>query len=206
MMAVVDDGGCTDAGQPGQIPPVVALNFLTGPPHRDSANLFLCLRPAMSSLDDPASQNRLSASLEKLRIEQDERDTMPEKRDQHERNAHDGQIAEGSSQRHHPGALHKHEGYGFRPLSGISTPMYVSKAVKNPETKLDSPLPDANGLGWPGEQPACLRARLPDCSLTAYQSKVHAPAPERDTRRTRGTREEAVGRSAHYPRMHRGGS
>ena len=37
-----------------------------------------------------------------------------------------------------------HEGYGFRPTSGSSTP--PQNAVRN-----DSPLPDRNGLGWPGE-------------------------------------------------------
>lgn len=36
-----------------------------------------------------------------------------------------------------------HEGYGFRPASGTSTPT-VERAI-------DSPLPDRNGLGWPGE-------------------------------------------------------
>lgn len=39
--------------------------------------------------------------------------------------------------------LRLHEGYGFRPASGASTP-----AV---ERVADSPLPDRNGLGWPGE-------------------------------------------------------
>jgi GTP cyclohydrolase IA len=38
-----------------------------------------------------------------------------------------------------------HEGYGFRPASGSSTP--VSDAARN----VGSPLPDPNGLGWPGE-------------------------------------------------------
>jgi hypothetical protein len=37
-----------------------------------------------------------------------------------------------------------HEGYGFRSASGGSTP---PKAVRN----IDTPLPDRNGLGWPGE-------------------------------------------------------
>lgn len=36
-----------------------------------------------------------------------------------------------------------HEGYGFRPASGTATPS-VERAI-------DSPLPDRNGLGWPGE-------------------------------------------------------
>jgi hypothetical protein len=38
-----------------------------------------------------------------------------------------------------------HEGYGFRPASGGSTPPHsVARSV-------DSPLPDQHGLGWPGE-------------------------------------------------------
>jgi hypothetical protein len=37
-----------------------------------------------------------------------------------------------------------HEGYGFRPASGSSTP--PSNAVRT----IDSPLPDRHGLGWPG--------------------------------------------------------
>lgn len=37
-----------------------------------------------------------------------------------------------------------HEGYGFRPPSGASTPpTNITRAV-------DSPLPDRHGLGWPG--------------------------------------------------------
>jgi len=35
-----------------------------------------------------------------------------------------------------------HEGYGFRPASGASTP---------PTRSVDSPLPDRNGLGWPAK-------------------------------------------------------
>ena len=37
---------------------------------------------------------------------------------------------------------HVHEGYGFRPASGVSTPVSVGGT--------SSPLPDPNGLGWPG--------------------------------------------------------
>lgn len=40
-----------------------------------------------------------------------------------------------------------HEGYGFRPTSGASTPPRVI-ATHGPE----SPLPDPNGLGWPGRR------------------------------------------------------
>lgn len=42
---------------------------------------------------------------------------------------------------------HVREGYGFRPPSGHSTPLLASTSGKG----ADSPLPDPNGLGWPGE-------------------------------------------------------
>lgn len=41
---------------------------------------------------------------------------------------------------------HLRDGYGFRPASGISTP------VIGTEKSHGSPLPDTNGLGWPGKQ------------------------------------------------------
>lgn len=46
-------------------------------------------------------------------------------------------------------ACHPHvrDGYGFRPASGISTPVIPSQ----PALGTSSPLPDPNGLGWPGE-------------------------------------------------------
>ena len=96
------------------------------------------------SLDDPASQTRLSESLQKLKIAQDERDAIPEE----PRDADPSSPQTDGAPRHgaHP---HRHEGYGFRPLSGIATPMYSSKAVAMPRTA--SPLVDQNGLGWPGE-------------------------------------------------------
>ncbi len=126
---------------------------LFGPAHRNKLH-FACVNLfplAIMSFEDPATQDRLSTSLEKLRVEQDERDEIAGEPGQ---NTHD-ERGEGSSQRH-VDALHKREGYGFRPRSGISTPMYTSKAAT--AIKAGSPLPDANGLGWPGEQ---LLAPLP---------------------------------------------
>lgn len=41
---------------------------------------------------------------------------------------------------------HAREGYGFRPASGTSTPLKASRSG----TEAGSPLPDPNGLGWPG--------------------------------------------------------
>lgn len=43
---------------------------------------------------------------------------------------------------------HVREGYGFRPPSGVSTPLTTG-------AESGSPLPDPNGLGWPGT-PSCL--------------------------------------------------
>jgi len=39
---------------------------------------------------------------------------------------------------------HPHDGYGFRPPSGVSTPL-------TNEAGTSSPLPDPNGLGWPAK-------------------------------------------------------
>lgn len=41
-----------------------------------------------------------------------------------------------------------HDGYGFRPPSGVSTP--IAPPDRN------SPLPDVNGLGWPGRSSSLL--------------------------------------------------
>ena len=47
-----------------------------------------------------------------------------------------------------PTALSPHvrEGYGFRPTSGISTPV-----VSSVQVGMGGLIPDPNGLGWPGE-------------------------------------------------------
>ena len=41
---------------------------------------------------------------------------------------------------------HVYEGYGFRPSSGVATPLNNPP----PPAGSNSPLPDPNGLGWPG--------------------------------------------------------
>lgn len=41
---------------------------------------------------------------------------------------------------------HVREGYGFRPASGISTPV-----VSSVQVGMNGLIPDPNGLGWPGE-------------------------------------------------------
>lgn len=40
---------------------------------------------------------------------------------------------------------HIRDGYGFRPTSGVSTPLSTHNADE------PTPLPDPNGLGWPGK-------------------------------------------------------
>lgn len=44
---------------------------------------------------------------------------------------------------------HVRDGYGFRPPSGVSTPL-TNAAERG------SPLPDPNGLGWPGTLPSTI--------------------------------------------------
>ena len=101
------------------------------------------------SLDDPASQDHLSDSLHRLKLAQDQRDAVP---DQPLPDA-DSPRAEASAAaaRHGGPSPQIREGYGFRPLSGISTPLYTSKAV----ARVGTPLVDSNGLGWPGEHAPC---------------------------------------------------
>ncbi|KAH9899790.1 GTP cyclohydrolase I [Cubamyces lactineus] len=103
------------------------------------------------SLDDPAGQHRLSASLEKLKMVRDEGSSSGSGQNLNGHDAHphdESALADGpSSQRPlaNPRIL---EGLGFRPTSGISTPQYSSRPVGKAAT---SPLPDANGLGWPAK-------------------------------------------------------
>jgi GTP cyclohydrolase I len=74
-----------------------------------------------------------------------------------------------------PKTPHDGYGYGFRPLSGMSSP-------RIPPDR-NSPLPDVNGLGWPGQftfsshplrPPASRSPRLPSPNPT---SKVHPLSP-----------------------------
>ena len=45
-----------------------------------------------------------------------------------------------------PAHQHVHEGYGFRPGSGVTTPQIDGTS----DRQVKSPIPDAYGLGWPG--------------------------------------------------------
>jgi GTP cyclohydrolase IA len=58
---------------------------------------------------------------------------------------------------------HIHEGYGFRPTSGASTPL---TAASHDAAGTASPLPDPNGLGWPGNIASSLIRR--SASLTFW--------------------------------------
>src|SRR5258708_8818850 len=58
--------------------------------------------------------------------------------------AHAAHAAHSAHAAHpHP---HIHEGYGFRPSSGASTPQ-IDGTYERP---VKGPIPDAYGLGWPG--------------------------------------------------------
>ncbi|PIL37229.1 hypothetical protein GSI_00922 [Ganoderma sinense ZZ0214-1] len=96
------------------------------------------------SLDDPASQNHLSERLQTFKLQQDSHHTIAEEPEEY---GQDG-LGEGSSSgSRQVGPLHRHEGYGFRAPSGLSTPAYPSKAVAN----VVNALPDEHGLGWPAK-------------------------------------------------------
>ncbi|THH08123.1 hypothetical protein EW145_g2920 [Phellinidium pouzarii] len=63
---------------------------------------------------------------------------LPEQIEQLERGSASTSTLLNAEQRHV-----QREGYGFRPLSGSSTPLMAKGA--------QSPLPDPNGLGWPAK-------------------------------------------------------
>lgn len=96
------------------------------------------------SLDDPASRNHLSERLQTFKLQQDSRSTIAEEPEEY---GQDHGLGEGSSSGlRQVGLALKHEGYGFRFPSGLSTPAYPSRAVP---TAVNA-LPDEHGLGWPG--------------------------------------------------------
>jgi hypothetical protein len=97
------------------------------------------------------------------------------------------------------------EGFGFRPQSGTSTPVTTVSTA--------SPLPDPNGLGWPGEPPShavtcltqpgtrALTTPPPRCKCVA--SQINCVQIERDPcRACRARAEDGLGRADH-PRMYR---
>lgn len=121
--------------------------------------------PPTMSFDDPDSQHQLSTSLEKLKMAQDdEHSAAPNGAHAHPHEEHSESEThpDGPSSSQHPplqlATPRLRDGLGFRPASGISTPQYSSRAVA--VGKASSPLPDSNGLGWPGQDFPPL-ARLP---------------------------------------------
>lgn len=75
----------------------------------------------------PSHHDLLADSLTKLEISQSTAKMNP-----------------GEEEKGHLCNLRVHEGYGFRPPSGISTPDSPTTVAS------DNLVPDPNGLGWPG--------------------------------------------------------
>jgi GTP cyclohydrolase I len=78
------------------------------------------------------------------------------------------------------------DGYGFRPVSGFSSPSAPAPQDRN------SPLPDVNGLGWPGGFSSFFLSFLPLTShihppITAKStlSRLNASPAEKAARQTR---------------------
>ena len=88
------------------------------------------------------------------------------------------------------------DGYGFRPPSGVTSPCA-------PPADRNSPLPDVNGLGWPGRSSLLLVIPIP---LTPLLSKGYPLSSQRFSRRECGSPDQTRRGGAHRPRMHRRGS
>lgn len=102
---------------------------------------------APTPVDDATHSALLSDSLKRLQLKEQVPSSLVESTgaDQPEE---DAEQAGTSGPRNQHFTLH--EGYGFRPVSGPQTPMNGT----GPAAVLagtSSPLPDPNGLGWPGE-------------------------------------------------------
>lgn len=97
-----------------------------------------------TSLDDHLSHGTLlSDSLERLQLQSSD---VTQNGDTYDNKiGSEPRLSSPSSKSYRLITSVVHEGYGFRPASGGSTP---PKPVGHGP---DSPLPDRNGLGWPGE-------------------------------------------------------
>lgn len=82
-------------------------------------------------MDASAHSSALSDSLQRLKLSQN---SSPDLTGERSHSPDSGRTA------------HLAEAYGFRPASGLSTPF---TAISAPDS--DSPIPDPNGLGWPGD-------------------------------------------------------
>ncbi|KAF8826472.1 hypothetical protein HHX47_DHR5000210 [Lentinula edodes] len=70
-----------------------------------------------------------------------------------------------------------HEGYGFRPPSGISTPLIASASAAS-----ESLVPDSNGLGWPGKSVIYNRISPEYCPAKSTYSRLTATNEEKAAR------------------------
>lgn len=109
-------------------------------------------------VDDATHGTILSDSLRRLQLKEQVPSSLvePSRRKDAEGNAEDqGDVLVFNSGPPSPGTLqrqalgHVYEGYGFRLTSGPATP------TNPPPVGTSSPLPDPNGLGWPGKSLLC---------------------------------------------------
>jgi len=101
---------------------------------------------------------------------------------------------------------HIHEGYGFRPGSGVASPQLDA----TPERPVKSPIPDEYGLGWPGVSLSSLFRRLSDhhpgrepVNHDRY-SQVYLITSQLYPRGASRTRGQTSGGSSNTTRVHRG--
>ena len=75
----------------------------------------------------------------------------------------------------HPSSLQNAgDGYGFRPVSGFTSPSAHAPAPQD----RNSPLPDVNGLGWPGLYSSFFPSLLfTSHSSLPHNSQVHPLSP-----------------------------
>jgi len=113
-----------------------------------------------TSLDDHLPHGTLlSDTLQRLQLESS--DVAPNGDNYDNETDSEPRLSSPSSKSYRKITSVVHEGYGFRPASGASTPPKTI-AFHGP----DSPLPDRNGLGWPGEASAPdVYHRLPNMNL-----------------------------------------
>lgn len=96
---------------------------------------------SMTTSNEASHSAILSDSLERLQLESEGATSSDGTDGNHERD----ELGDLPSPSRSARAL-VHDGYGFRPPSGTSTPSGSSQVNRNA-----SPLPDRHGLGWPGE-------------------------------------------------------
>lgn len=155
-------------------------------------------------VDDATHGTILSDSLRRLQLKEQIPSSLvePSRRKDGEGNAEDqGDVLVLNSGPPSPGTLqrqalgHVYEGYGFRLTSGPATP------TNPPPVGTSSPLPDPNGLGWPGKPSLCFYFFLP-LILTIHDSKVDTRTFECFPRRASRSRGETSRCSSNLAGMH----